>query len=381
MIKDTNQELSACREATLRIKNAILQSRYRSAANANAELLSLYYGVGRYISVNTRTGTWGTGAIDAISQQLQGEIPGLYGFSPSNMKNMRIFYEQWATEFESNRQTLTADLSETGNSTELALIRQTLSAELADSRIAAFFRVGFSHHREILRKCKTSDERWYYIMRCANEFWSFRALKNHLSNDDYTAYGSLPNNFVLTIPDGQNAAKAVRSFKDEYLIDYIDIKDSDDYDEHDVENAIVANIKKFIMTAGDGFCFIGNQHRIIIDEEEFFIDMLFFHRDLRCLVAFELKKDKFRPADLGQLSFYLSALDKFAKRPAENKSIGILPCEDMNRTVVEMAVQDYDKPLGVATYRLGTDIPDQYTPLIPIINGVQQILLQNGEAE
>ena len=338
--------------------------------------MSLYYSVGQYISANTRSGKWGTGAIEAISAQLQGELPGLHGFSPSNMKNMRIFFENWSSELEPNDQLPSADFDKNN---QLALIRQLPTAELNETKMAAFFRVGFTHHREILRKCKTVDERWYYILRCADEFWSVVNLKNRLQADDFASFGSLPNNFKLTIPGGQNAAIAARSFRDEYLLDYIDIKEPDDYDERDVENAIVAEIKKFIMTAGEGFCFIGNQYRLLVDEEEFFVDMLLFNRNLQCLVAFELKKDKFRPADLGQLSFYLSALDKYVKKPNENKTIGILLCQEMNRTVVELAVQDYDKPMGVATYRLGNDIPEPYTALIPVIDGVQQILLENNE--
>lgn len=364
-------------EAAQKIKGAILQSRYRSAENANAEMLNLYYAVGEYISANTRSGKWGSGAIEAISEQLQGEIPGLHGFSPTNMKNMRIFFEQWSEELESNRQS-TADLGDgVNNSGELVLIRQS-TAELDKTKMLAFCRVGFTHHREILRKCKAADERWYYVMRCANEFWSVSNLKDHLRTNEFSAFGNLPNNFAFTIPDEQTAAVAVRSFRDEYLLDYVDIKDPNDYSERDVENAIVAEVKKFIMTAGEGFCFIGNQYRLLVDEEEFFVDMLFFNRNLHCLVAFELKKDKFRPADLGQLSFYLSALDKYVRKPDENKTIGILLCQDMNRTVVELAVQDYDKPMGVATYRLGTGIPEPYKALIPLIDGVQQIVLDGG---
>jgi RecB family endonuclease NucS len=163
-------------------------------------------------------------------------------------------------------------------------------------------------------------------------------------------------------------------------LDFTNIKESDNYDERDVENAIANNVKKFIMTVGDGFCFIGNQYRLLVDEEEFFIDMLFFNRNLHCLVAFELKKDKFRPSDLGQLSFYLSALDKYVRKPDENKTTGILLCQEMNRTVVELAVQDYDKPMGVATYRLGTGIPEPYKALIPLIDGVQQIVVESRES-
>ena len=373
-------EIAGYRDAVKKIKDAILQSRYRTAQNANAELLNLYYSVGRYVSFNTRDGKWGMGAIETISQQLQGEILGLHGFSSSNMKNMRIFFECWQSDLEPNRQLLTADLSDDEIAeNNFVLIRQLPTAELNDTKQAAFYRVGFTHHREILRKCKTTDERWYYILRCANEFWSVQTLKDHLRTDAYSSFGSMPNNFLLTIPDEQTAAIAVRSFRDEYLIDYVDIKEPDDYDERDVENAVVAEIKKFIMSAGDGFCFIGSQHRILVDDEEFFIDMLLFNRNLQCLVAFELKKDKFRPADLGQLSFYLSALDKYVRKPNENKSIGILLCREMNRTVVELAVQDYDKPMGVATYRLGTDIPAAYASLIPVIDGVQQILSGNDE--
>jgi hypothetical protein len=189
----------------------------------------------------------------------------------------------------------------------------------------------------------------------------------------------MPNNFIFTLPDEKTATIAARTFRDEYLLDFTNIKESDDYDERDVENAIATNVKKFIMTVGDGFCFIGNQYRLLVDEEEFFVDMLFFNRNLHCLIAFELKKDKFRPSDLGQLSFYLSALDKYVRKPDENKTIGILLCQEMNRTVVELAVQDYDKPMGVATYRLGTGIPEPYKALIPLIDGVQQIVLENGE--
>jgi len=372
-------DLIVYKEAAQIIKNAILQSRYRSASNANAEMLKLYYGVGKYISINTRAEKWGTSAIEAISEQLQGEMPGLHGFSPSNIKNMRIFFEQWSSEFESNRQLPTADFDNDKTDDGLSIIRQLPTAELGDTKHIAFLRVGFTHHREILRKCKTVEERWYYILRCADEFWSVTNLKNHLNADDYTSFGSIPNNFALTIPDGHTAAIAMRSFRNEYLLDYVDIREPDDYRERDVENAIVSDVKKFIMSAGEGFCFIGNQYRLLIDEEEFFVDMLFFNRNLHCLVAFELKKDKFRPTDLGQLSFYLSALDKYVRKPDENNTIGILLCQEMNQTVVELAVQDYNKPMGIATYRLGTGIPDPYSSLIPLIDGVQQIVAEDGD--
>jgi predicted nuclease of restriction endonuclease-like (RecB) superfamily len=203
----------------------------------------------------------------------------------------------------------------------------------------------------------------------------------HLKADDFHNLGNLPNNFSLTIPDTKIASKAVRSFRDEYLLNCINVNDPDDYDEQDVEAEIVANIKKIIMTFGDGFCFIGDQYRIIVEDEESFVDLLFFNRDLQCLVAVELKRNRVEPADLGQLNYYLSALDRYDKRPDENKSIGIILCKEMNKTKVELAVQDFGKPTGIATYTIGNEIPAQYRSLIPVIDGIQQILENNAEQE
>jgi predicted nuclease of restriction endonuclease-like (RecB) superfamily len=345
-------EIAIYREAAIKIKNAILQSRYRAASNANAEQLGLYYNIGRYVSENSRNGKWGTGAIEAISDQLQSEMPGLRGFSPTNMKNMRIFYDEWNQTLETNRQLPTVDLQTPGANRQSATaeldfdpisltIHHLPSDELEPDDKAAFLRIGFTHHREIIAKCKSPDERWYYIRKCASEFWSVEALKSHLKAGDYKRFGALPNNFSLTLPDTESAARAVRSFKDEYLLDFIDIRDAGDYDERDVENAIVNDIRKFIMACGVGFCFIGNQYRLIVSEEEFFVDLLFFERNLQCLVAFELKRGRFFPADLGQLNFYLSALDEYVRKPYENKSIGILLCKGADETIVELAVRDF----------------------------------------
>jgi predicted nuclease of restriction endonuclease-like (RecB) superfamily len=245
----------------------------------------------------------------------------------------------------------------------------------------AFMRVGFTHHTEILSKCKDSKERWYYIVRCASEFWSVESLKEHIKSNDFVHFGTLPNNFSLTIPYTKLAASAVRSFKDEYLLDYINIEDEDDpeiIDERVLDKAIIASLRKFVITFGEGFCPVGNRFRVIVDDEEFFIDILLFNRDLNCLVAIELKRGKFKPAYLGQLNFYLSALDEFVRKPHENKSIGLLLCKDAKKSVVELAVRDFSKPMGVATYRTLGNIPKEYQSLKPFIAGVHEILSTGG---
>lgn len=347
---DINQNY---REAVKSIKEAILRSQYRAAVSVNKEQLSLYYGIGRYVSENSRTGFWGKGAIEQISSLLQKELPGLRGFSASNIKNMRIFYEAW----------------------ESVLNRQPLADEFNWSD---FLSIGFSHHTEIISKAKTLEARLFYIHECATRYWSKYTLRDYLKADLYSHRGTLPNNFAQTLPDTKQALKAVCSFKDEYLLDFINVEELDeqeeDLDEKIVEKAIVANVKKFIMTFGQDFSFIGNQYRMEVAGEEMFIDLLFFNRELNSLVAVELKSGKFRTSYLGQLNTYLSALDTYIRKPHENPSIGIILCREMNQTFVEFAVRDYNKPMGVATYHASKDMPERLRNALPDIEDLRKLL-------
>ena len=366
---DINQNY---REAVKTIKEAILRSQYRAAASVNKEQLSLYYGIGRYVSENSRTGFWGKGAIEQISSLLQKELPGLRGFSTSNIKNMRVFYEEWEPVL--NRQPLAGDLV-LDEKLLLSVIRQPLADEFNWSD---FLSIGFSHHTEIISKAKTLEARLFYIHECATRYWSKYTLRDYLKADLYSHRGTLPNNFAQTLPDTKQALKAVCSFKDEYLLDFINVEELDeqeeDLDEKIVEKSIVANVKKFIMTFGQDFSFIGNQYRVEVAGEEMFIDLLFFNRELNSLVAVELKSGKFRSSYLGQLNTYLSALDSYVRKPHENPSIGIILCREMNQTFVEFAVRDYNKPMGVATYRTSKDMPERLRNALPDIEELRKLL-------
>jgi RecB family endonuclease NucS len=175
----------------------------------------------------------------------------------------------------------------------------------------------------------------------------------------------MQNNFALTISNLDLRGRALRSFKDEYLLDYINIEDPDEIDERVFEHEIVLNIKNFIMTMGNDFSFMGNQYRLVVAEKEYFIDLLFFNRRLQSLVAIELKRGEFKPEYAGKLNFYLSALDEYVKLPHENPSIGIILCKDKNRKTVEFAFRDINKPMGVATYKISHKLPKEYHGLLP----------------
>jgi predicted nuclease of restriction endonuclease-like (RecB) superfamily len=320
-------------------------------------------------------------------------LPGLRGFSESAIKRMRQFYEEWQPVF-SNRPLTTGDLTEntdieirpltTGemqivpnldNFIDLSLLaRQAREFTVPRFDIAEFLRVGFTHHSEILAKEKTIDGRLFYVSHCATEFWSVEALKSNLCGDVYAKIGAMPNNFLRTLPESDQARRAIRAFKDEYFLDFINIEDEIDPDERLLERDIIANIKQFILSFGNKFCFIGNQYRVVAFDKEFFVDLLFFNRELRCLVAVELKSGEFRPAHLGQLNFYLSALDEYVRQEDETPSIGILLCKEANRSFVEFAVRDYTKPMGVATYKTRNEMPKTWKKALPDFDDMKKLL-------
>ena len=263
--------------------------------------------------------------------------------------------------------------------TAIKLIWNLQVPNYQDFPMDAFLHIGFTHHRVILGKIKNFEERLFYIRRCADEHFTVKALRSSLTADDYHHQGSLPNNFVRTLPAGQQALKAIRTFKDEYLLDYINVEELDvrekaDVDEKVVENAIIHNVKNFILTFGKDFAFIRNQYHLDAFGEDQYIDLLFFNRELNCLVAVELKRGKFKTSYLGQLQGYLSVLDGFERKPHENPAIGIILCKDMNKSFVDYVIRDYTKPMGVATYKTSKDMSEELRKALPDIEDLKKLL-------
>lgn len=358
-------------DAVKQIKTAILQSQAKALKGVNQEQLALYYGIGRFISQNSRAGFWGKDAIDTISRQLSTEVPGLRGFSPRNLRNMRMFYEEWKC-LDTNLADASAKL-DLGNksadeSANLDSCKSLAPLEIADIPIVAFFSIGFSHHTLVLSKTKTLEERRYYIQLCSDLQLSYDALERKIAEDAYHNQGNMPNNFGMTIPDYKRAFQAIQMFKDEYLLDYINVEQlgerDEDIDERVIENEIVHNVKNFIMTFGRGFSYMGNQVHYDKLGHDHWVDLLFFNRILKSLVVIELKKGSFKPAYLGQLAAYLRVLDDEERIEGENPSVGIVLCKDADRAYVEYVLRDYTKPMGVATYkssqeRLRELLPDE----------------------
>ena len=242
-----------------------------------------------------------------------------------------------------------------------------------------FLGISFTHHRFIMSMVKDVEARLFYIELAAKESLSVRALQKAIQLDEYKHRGAMPNNFVQTLPASQQALKAISMFKDEYLLDFINVeelgvRDVEDIDERVVEQQIVQNIKRFIMTFGRDFAFLGSQYQVEALGHTHFIDLLFYHRELSCLVAIELKTGSFKNAYLGQLNAYLNILDDFVRKPNENPSIGIILCKDVDKTYAEYMVRTYDKPMGVATFRTADEMPEPLRKALPNIEELKKLL-------
>ncbi|MCD8388382.1 MAG: PDDEXK nuclease domain-containing protein [Bacteroidales bacterium] len=300
------------------IKKAILRSQYAALSKVNMVQLSLYYSIGRYISLNTRNGKWGVGALKHISLKLKNDMPGLRGFSEPSLRKMRIFYEEWRESFVETNELMTIE-----------------------------------NAHDILIQIRSLE-------------------RTNLNEEDF-------KNFEKKIKPINLARRAVMAFKDEYILDFINTeqigeRDVEDIDERVIEQQIVQNIKNFILTFGHNFAFMGNQFRIDAFGESHFIDLLFFNRELACMVAIELKSGKLKSSYMGQLRDYLALLDDFVKKPHENSSIGIVLCKDADRTRAEYLIQQYDKPMGVATYRTRQEMPEKLRNALPDIEDLKKLL-------
>lgn len=308
-------------EAVRVIKEAILQSQYQAASIVNKEQLSLYYGIGKYVSENSRNDYWGKGAIDTISKQLQKDLPGFRGFSAANIKFMRQFYEMWCNDLKS----LTA-VSGIGDSKSLTGISEIDTRLLIPSGntqkesfdAASFLGLGFTHHMIIVRKTKSLAERLFYIRQAYINKWSKEVLAARIEDDLFSHQGEIANNFTQKMPDARESLKAIGMFKDEYLLDFINVEE---------------------------LC----------------------ERD-------KLKKGAFKSSYLGQLCTYLRLIDDQMRKPHENPSIGIVLCKSANKKYVEYVIQDYDKPLGVATYKTSDEMPEKLKQALPDTEELKKLL-------
>ena len=311
------------------IKERIHKAQYDAFKSVNKELINLYWDIGKSIVAKQEKLGWGKSIVETLARDLQKEFPGIQGFSARNLWNMRTFY---LTYKDSQKlQPLVAEISWTKNVI-------------------------------IMERCKNDVRREFYIKTIKKFGWTKDVLINQLEAGAFERYMANQTNFDKTVP-AKYRHQAKLAVKDEYSFDFLEL--GEEHSEKGLEMALLENVRKFLIEVGGYFTFVGNQYRLEIDEQEFFVDLLLYHRYLRCLVAIELKVGAFKPEYAGKMQFYLSALNDMAKLPDENPSIGIILCKEKSRTIVEYALKDTKKPIGVSTYRLTNKLPRELKKYLP----------------
>jgi predicted nuclease of restriction endonuclease-like (RecB) superfamily len=313
----------------LEVKERIRAAQYQALRAVNRELIGLYWDIGRMIAQRQEYEGWGRSVVERLSDDLRREFPGIKGFSVQNLWYMRQFYQ----EYHDNEKL------------------QPLVGEIS-----------WSHNLVIMSRCKDPLEREFYIRMTRKFGWSRSVLVHQIENQSYekTLLGQTNFDKALTPELRAQAKLAVR---DEYTFDFLEL--GEEHSERELERALIGRVEDFLRAMGGLFAFVGSQFRLEVEEKEYFIDLLLFHRRLRCLVAVELKIGEFQPEFVGKMQFYLAALDHRVREEGENPSIGIILCKEKNRTIVEYALHSVNSPIGVATYKVVRQLPEELKGELP----------------
>ncbi len=368
------------------LKARLRRVQLKAAVAVNQELLRFYWELGADIVERQEQAAWGSGFLRQLSVDLRAEFPELKGFSLSNLKHIRQwvrFYcrdlpigQQAAGQLKERGQTGTVDGTMDATVDEAPPRGQQLVAQTGppapshslDEIVALVTQIPWWHNVVIITKCRSQDEALYYVRNTLAHGWSRAVLTHQIESGLWQREGKAITNFDAALPP-ERSDLAAQTLKDPYVFDFLTL--TKEHTERDLERALVAQITDFLLELGAGFAYIGRQVPIQVGEREFFLDLLFYHTRLHCYVVVELKVTDFEPEYAGKLNFYLKAVDEQFRREGDEASIGILLCKSRDRTVVEYALSDVHKPIGVSEYQLTHALPEHFKSSLPSIEALE----------
>jgi len=347
------------------VKSRIREARVRAGLAANRELVALYWGVGKLIVERQRAKGWGSGVIERLSRDVRQEFPDIQGFSPRNIWRMRAFYLAYTEE--------------------VRILPQPAAEFDGENLPPIAAEMPWMHNAVLIEKVKDLSARVWYMRQAIEHGWSRSILELHIQQCDYDRKGQAVTNFSRTLPEPQSDL-ARDILKDPYLFDFLGL--TDDIRERELENALLVHLREFLIELGTGFAFVGNQFRLAIGDEDYYIDLLFYHLKLRCYFVIDLKTRPFAAEDAGKMNFYLNAVDDILRHPDDQPSVGLVLCrekEGSNRMLLEYALRGLKKPIGVSEYQLTRALPDDLKPSLPTVEEIEREIAwavvedQNGE--
>ena len=351
------------------IKDLVRRRQYEAMRQVNAGLMQLYWEIGGEIEHRQREQGWGKSVVEVLAKELQKEFPGIKGFSARNLWLMRTFY------LEYSQQTILHPMG-----AEIKNINPPpLAGDLEKAVLPPFLaEIGWKKNVVIIEKCKDPLQREFYIRMTRRFGWTKDVLINNIENHAFEKHLANQTNFDQAVSE-KYRLQAKLAVKDDYTFDFLEM--GVEHSEAELETSILKNIRAFLLEMGGDFTFIGNQYHLNVTDDDYYIDLLLYHRRLRCLIAIELKIGEFQPEYSGKMQFYLAALDETVKLPEENPSIGIIICKNKNRTRVEYSLKATNKPIGVATYSFSETLPEEMRSLLPSPDTIAAILQGIGGDE
>lgn len=328
------------------IKHRIRQSQMKAILSVNAEMIQMYWDIGKIIYERQQDEGWGAGVIPRLAIDIRNELPETKGFSERNIGRMIAFYKEYSS------------------------VNSILPQALA--KLNLIFQIPWGQNFLLIEKIKDLNLRFWYMEQIIQNGWSRDVLLSMIRNSAHQRQGALINNFQLTLANPQSDL-VKQTLKDPYIFDFLTL--AEPFQERELETELVKHLEKFLIELGAGFAFVGRQYHIVVSDRDFYLDLLFYHIKLRCFIIVELKKGEFKPEYAGKMNFYCSAVDDLLKHESDKPSIGLILCETKDKVFAEYALRDTYKPIGISEYELTRSLPENLKASLPSIEELERELL------
>ena len=374
------EELALYRNLVGEIKTRVRAGQHRAALSANAELIAMYWDIGRMIAARQKTEGWGAGVIPRLAADLKNELPELKGFSERNIKRMVRFFREYSDLATIVPQAAALLQSVDTQPTEhvpqpVAQTKTLFSLPMVQRSVA---QLPWGHNILLFEKIADLPTRLWYAEKALQEGWSRDTLTTQIKNRAHERHGTAITNFDRTLPEA-HAAIAQSLLKDPYMFDFFTLEEP--FHERELETGLLQHIQKFLLELGRGFAFVGRQYRLEISERDVYLDLLFYHLHLRCFVVVDLKKGEFKPEYAGKMNFYCSAVDDLMRHAHDAPTIGLILCQTKDRIFAEYALRDIHKPIGLADYELTRALPGEFASSLPSIEDIENELTDDLKEE
>ena len=354
----------------IELKGKIRSTQIKAALAVNSTLIEFYWDLGKMIS--EKESVWGNKLIEQVAKDLKSEFPDMKGLSRRNLFNTQKFYNFYNQPIVQQVVALLQnDIEEVKSPISQQLVDQFKKDGCKGDSIVQHLvaQIPWGHNILIFTKAKTVEIALFYVKQTIENQWSRETLKNQIGNRLHERHGKAISNFNKTLPASVTAI-AQQTLKDPYIFDFLSI--DTEYRERDIENQLVAHVQKFLLELGKGFAFIGQQYHLKVSDNDYYLDLLFYHTRLKCYVVIELKNTRFMPEYAGKLNFYLSAVDSLVKMPDDNPTIGLLLCKEKNSIEAEFALRDINKPIGISEYLIAENLPEDLKSSLPTIEEIER---------